>query len=345
MYCPELQCSEYIPCPVHQDKKVSSDEAALFTFGVIADIQYCDRDDGHNYDRTIIRRYRHAFDSVTQAVDEWKGETLQFIVQLGDVIDGSARLDGASELTTERVLKAFAPLVRPTPFPFLVHTIGNHELYNFNREQLPKVLLQGTESSNPFVLFHSFSPFPGWRFIVLDPFDLAIIGWDRGHPNRVEALRVLREHNPNDVESDADWRTGLTGLDRRWMPYNGGIGAEQLAWLSKTLKRTEENGERAVILTHVPMCPGSATDLTLLWNYDEVLQILHSSPAVVAVLAGHEHDGGYVQDAKGIHHVTLASPLESPPDQVAFGSVDVFPDRLELRGRGTVSSRTLRHSR
>jgi len=239
------------------------------------------------------------------------------------------------------VLKLFDPVVKPTPYPFLVHSVGNHELYNFGRAELVVAFPRPTESSNPELSFHSFSPIAGWRVLVLDPYDVSVVGWEDGHPKRSEALKLLRKHNPNDVESDADWSAGLTGLDRRWMPYNGAFGGEQLAWLSETLERAEGKGERAIIMTHVPVCPGSSSSLTLLWNYDEVLEILHSSSVVVAVLAGHEHEGGYLQDEKGIHHVTLQSPLECPLDRVAFASFDVHMDKLELRGRGNVPSRTL----
>jgi manganese-dependent ADP-ribose/CDP-alcohol diphosphatase len=313
----------------------------VFTFGAIADIQYCDRDDGHNYDRTVTRRYRHALASVTQAVEEWKGESLLFVAQLGDVIDGSARQFKQSELALKRVLKMFEPVVKASAFPFLVHSVGNHELYNFSREELVEVLPRPTESSNPLLSFHSFSPWPGWRVLVMDPFDISIVGWEVGEPKRVEALKLLKKNNPNDVESSADWSTGLEGHDRRWMPYNGAFGGEQLAWLADTLDRAEEKGERAIVFSHVPVCPGASSSLTLLWNYEEVMSILHESSVVVAVFAGHEHEGGYLRDAKGIHHVTLQSPLECPLDRVAFASVDVYADKFELRGRGVVPSRTL----
>jgi hypothetical protein len=38
-----------------------------FCFGLIADTQYVDRDDGSNFDRTVVRRYRQSLDILTTA--------------------------------------------------------------------------------------------------------------------------------------------------------------------------------------------------------------------------------------------------------------------------------------
>ena len=85
------------------------------------------------------------------------------------------------------------------------------------------------------------------------------------------------------------------------MKFNGGIGAVQLQWLRDELQSATEyvsiliiviviiiiiiininissrsesnnviyssNNERVVFGTNVPICPGSCTDICLLWNY------------------------------------------------------------------------------
>ena len=61
----------------------------------------------------------------------------------------------------------------------------------------------------------------------------------------------------------------------------------------------------------------------------------------MAWFAGHYHKGGYTLE-NGIHHVTVPGMVEAPADKNAYGVVDVYPDRLELRGVGTVPSRTLK---
>lgn len=81
------------------------------------------------------------------------------------------------------------------------------------------------------------------------------------------------------------------GVQRRWMPYNGAHGEEQLAWLSTELAGAKAVGERVVVLTHVAVCPGACDDDTLSWDYDQVLKLLHDvgPGVVVAVFSGHDH--------------------------------------------------------
>ena len=40
----------------------------LFRFGVISDVQYCDIDDGTNFEGTEVRKYRGSLDALRDAV-------------------------------------------------------------------------------------------------------------------------------------------------------------------------------------------------------------------------------------------------------------------------------------
>jgi len=124
------------------------------------------------------------------------------------------------------------------------------------------------------------------------------------------------------------------------LPYNGSVSAKQLAWLHEQLAEATTNKENVIVACHIPVCPGSTTNETLLWNYDEVLTTLHSYSCVKAFLAGHDHAGGYKVDAKNIHHKTFEAALEAPGDLMAFGVINVFSDHMELKGEGTVASAT-----
>ena len=61
---------------------------ALFRFGVIADVQWADVEDGYNFARTTRRCYRGALATLGVAVDWWLPMRLDFVAQLGDLIDG-----------------------------------------------------------------------------------------------------------------------------------------------------------------------------------------------------------------------------------------------------------------
>ena len=175
------------------------------------------------------------------------------------------------------------------------------------------------------------------RVVVLDPYDIGMIGKDESDANFQLAVKLLKQHNPNDIfdkTGKVNWAAGLTGLERRWLPYNGAVGKQQLKWLRGVIIDAWRDHERVVVLSHVGLSPGCCDDSTLLWNYGEVLECLHSVPkgVVVACFSGHDHKGGYAVDAHGIHHVTLQSPLEDPSNQTAYATAHCFSSRIELEG-------------
>jgi manganese-dependent ADP-ribose/CDP-alcohol diphosphatase len=157
-----------------------------------------------------------------------------------------------------------------------------------------------------------------------------------------DAFQYLEKFNPNNVRSNkVDWVAGLTGDEKRFVPYNGGFGEEQRKWLAQEL----DCDDKVIIASHIPLFPGSCGDSTLLWDYPEVLEILAQSKAkIMAVFSGHDHDGGYKFDEKlKIHYLTLPSPMvcKNKNELSAHGIVDVFEDRLEIKGYGTVKSMSL----
>ena len=54
--------------------------------------------------------------------------------------------------------------------------------------------------------------------------------------------------------------------------------------------------------------------------------------------AGHDHDGGYICDHKGIHHRTFESSMQAPIGDNAFATVEVFEGAIEIKGEGTIKS-------
>ena len=134
------------------------EQQPLFSFGVIADVQWADTEDGSNYDRTVLRRYRGAFRTLERAVGWWNLllEPPTFIAQLGDIIDGVNVDLGQSDSALEAALAA----LRRAPCP-AVNIVGNHELYNFDRAQLARApwLKHGDKE------YHSFQPAAGWRVV------------------------------------------------------------------------------------------------------------------------------------------------------------------------------------
>jgi len=306
-----------------------------FKFGAIADVQYADVDDAWNYKRTAMRGYRGSLLVLRGAVEEWlQGPSLDFVADLGDIIDQQCETKGESCGSLERVLEEWTPLAHVP----VVRLVGNHELYNFSRADCARLIPHIT----PW--YRSFTPAKGWRVVVLDPFDVNVI--EKGGGKAVEeGMEYLSRFNPNDLRAPrgtVDLSVGLDGLQRRFVPMGGGMSEPQLQWLRCELHAARQACEQVVILTHLPLHPDATVPGALLWNYDEVLADIRAAQGTVAlVLAGHYHNGGYVED-EGVHHVVLPSPLHACQEELrAHCTVEVWEDRLELVGRGIVPSRTL----
>lgn len=56
---------------------------------------------------------------------------------------------------------------------------------------------------------------------------------------------------------------------------------------------------------------------------------------ILASFSGHAHKGGYVRDEEsGIHFRTLEAVLESPDPIRTYGIVEVWADRMIVKGSG-----------
>lgn len=64
---------------------------------------------------------------------------------------------------------------------------------------------------------------------------------------------------------------------------------------------------------------------------------------MVATFAGHAHRyGQHACRDSGITHRVLEAVLEAPPGQNAYGWLEVWPDRLVLRGVGVMQDMEVR---
>ncbi|OQR84456.1 hypothetical protein ACHHYP_13363 [Achlya hypogyna] len=323
--------------------------ARLFSFGVLADVQYADVDDAWNYTKTSKRFYRAAKSHLEAAVDAWVVEAattpIRFAVNLGDLLDGKNAPMGQSQTTLALLRKSFDVFQnRVGP---VHHCLGNHELYNFSRDEYLAGLVHHTSSPHASTAmlppvatptaYYTFSvPGTAYRFVVLDPYDRSVLGSAPGSAAHQSAKEFLIARNPN---ADLNSSEGLEGPLRRFVEYNGAVDTAQLVWLEETLRQAQTAHENVVLFSHVPLHPESCHPACLLWNYDEVLAVIAAHCCVRAVLCGHYHDNGYAQDAQGVHFVNFQAVLEAPAN--AYATIDVFSDRLHIRGVGNVPTREL----
>ena len=217
-------------------------EPPLFSFGVISDTQYVNKDDGSNWDGSIVRRYRQSLQILGQAHSEFqtlqRNPDLNFkcAVLLGDVVDGQAKGDphscvadvmrvvkinnglhndivSESSSSSSNLLPAasvsiencetsatsMSPLSLDVPSSSAVpissssvvqidalHSssnsfdwhfcMGNHDLVAMTRADCFNYFISDLHKTqcSPERMYYDFSPHSGYRFIVLDPFEIRL---------------------------------------------------------------------------------------------------------------------------------------------------------------------------
>lgn len=278
-------------------------EKLLFSFGLIADVQYADEDAAGR------RHYRTALAKLEECVADLNTKELAFTIQLGDFIEyGSKNLERALAVFNTLKMKKY-------------HVLGNHDFMRIRMRRAE--LLKKLGMQKPY---YDFS-YGNCRFVVLDGVDISTSG---GWPTDSENYKLGKQMLDELREQELKWGQG----------YNGAIGKKQLAWLDETLKKASAKGEKVIVVCHLPTLAAASTEYHLLWNHEEVLRTLESHDCVVAYFNGHDHAGGYAKH-KGIHYVTVQGMVEAPQKN-AYATVDVYQHRLELRGIGKVPHRTLK---
>ncbi|KAJ6386922.1 hypothetical protein OIU78_016786 [Salix suchowensis] len=264
--------------------------------------RYADIPDGHSF-HGVPRYYRHSIHVLQRAIQEWNNhQDLNFVINFGDIVDGKCP-PGQSLDAVKKVNYEFQKSNRP-----VYHMIGNHCLYNLPRDKLlPLLKIPGLNG----LAYYDFSPIPEYRIVVLDGYDISAIGWPQGHPKTLQALEFLEKKNPNSDKKQ---------------PRRTAGPRQEICDDATKLK------QKVIVCCHLPFDDVASDKEALLWNYDEVMNIIHQYNCVKACLSGHDHRGGYSIDSHGVHHRSFEAALECPPDTDAYGHIDVYDDRLLLFG-------------
>jgi 3',5'-cyclic AMP phosphodiesterase CpdA len=232
----------------------NSGNQPLVRFGIITDIHFSLEGD-------------FAAD-LRASLDDWQGKVVDFVMQLGDLVDGSEMHKEEEFRQVSSILKEFPGTIR--------HVLGNHCLALPRQELMEALSLQSP--------FYSFSV-EGFRFVVLDGMDVSVLRV----PETAEDFQALAVFHAHPELHD----------------YCGAIGGHQKEWLGRELASADSAGELVIVVCHFPLLP-ETTDQKhgLLWNHREIAELLASSPAVKVCLSGHYHYGGYAL-YRGIHFVVL----------------------------------------
>ena len=245
-------------------------------FGLVTDAQYADAP------ARGARHYRESLGKLRAAVEAFNQEELDFVIHLGDLIDGG--------------LKSFAdilPIYRKLKAPGYF-ALGNHDFAVAESEKATVHKTMGMEAR-----YYDFTV-KGWRFAVLDGNEIGYIATAKDSPERAQAEKMLAAMKAKKLRNAMSW--------------NGALSATQLAWLDKVLADADAKGQPAIVFCHFPVFPANAHNL---WNDVEVIAMLERHRSVVAYINGHNHAGNYGAKA-GIHYLTVNGMVDTA-DSNAYG--------------------------
>jgi 3',5'-cyclic AMP phosphodiesterase CpdA len=273
-------------------------ERAGFEFGLVADAQYAD------VDAKGTRFYRESRARLAAAVEHFNGRALAFCVHLGDLID--------------RDWSSFDPITQPLARSRhrWHQLLGNHdfEVADARIAEVPARLGMPERRAR---FDHA-----GFRFVLLDTNDVSTYAHPAGSAARAAGERELARLQAAKVRQAKTW--------------NGGIGADQRAWLDRCCAEARAANRKVIVCAHHPVFPANDHNI---WNADDVLAVLDRHPHVVAWFNGHNHAGAFGV-RNGVPFLTLRGMVETR-DTSAFATARVLSDRIVLTGHGREPSREL----
>jgi len=249
------------------------------------------------------RKYGESLWKLEEAIDTLNHYKVDFIQNLGDIIDNEWR-------SFDSIIPVYDNI---NPEIENYNLLGNHE---FSIDSVQKADLLKTLSMPDY--YYSYVR-KNWRFVVLDATDYAYFS---------NSL-----HNYNIDKIDACY-ANTEGKENHYT-WNSGIGEKQQVWLKDELSSAESLNQDVIVFSHLPVKPYHAASL---WNSNEIVDILESSPNVVAFINGHHHEGGYAYE-NGIHYITIFGMVNTMIS--SYGILEIYKDSLFLKGYGNQKNYSL----
>lgn len=271
-------------------------EKPLFAFGIIADVQYSDAEPAGT------RYYRNSSLKLQEAIDTFRKESVDFIINLGDLIDHDYdSYEKISGILNNSGIRTY-------------HVQGNHD-YSVEPSMKDKLPFSKAEKGYYSHILH------GFRFIFLNGNEISTYANNDAGKTR-DAESLLKEMKDRNEINAMEW--------------NGGVGPEQLRWLKNQLNDASGKDEKVIIICHFPVFPQDAHNLL---NSKEILKIIEKNPCVTAWFSGHNHAGSYGIMNK-IHFVSFTGMVETERTN-SYAIVDVYKNKMVIEGFGRETGRTL----
>jgi manganese-dependent ADP-ribose/CDP-alcohol diphosphatase len=220
-------------------RPASQSQKPIFSFGIIADVQYADNDP------VGTRFYRSSPGKLREALSSLNNDSAEFIVNLGDLIDK----DFNSYKTVMNIIDSSGLKI--------YHIAGNHD-YSVEprlKKQIP--VITSTKNDDFYFVYKNF------RFIFLNGNEVSTyISNKQSIINQAtEYLAAMKN------------RGEINALD-----WNGGFSSKQLKWLQEQLNEASSKNEKVILLCHFPVFPENVHNLlnsnevlALLGNYNNVI--------------------------------------------------------------------------
>jgi manganese-dependent ADP-ribose/CDP-alcohol diphosphatase len=188
----------------------------LFSFGLIADVQYCDCDPAGT------RFYRSSPAKLREAINSFKEDSAAFIINVGDLIEKD--ID-----SYQKVLNIIDSSGIKT-----WHCTGNHDFSVESRFKKQIPVLHPLKKG-----YYSFN-YDQFRFIFLNGNEVSTYASNNKAIIK-EAQRLIESLKSEGEINAIDW--------------NGAIGKTQLGWLEKQLNESLSNNEKVFLICHFPVYP------------------------------------------------------------------------------------------
>jgi hypothetical protein len=214
-------------------------QTPLFSFGLIADVQYCNCEpEGNRYYKMSLSKLRSAMISL-------KEDSAEFVINLGDLIDRDfVSYKPVLDIIDSSGLKTF-------------HSTGNHD-YSVGDKFKKRLPLPMPSKDGYYSFLHK-----SFRFIVLNGNELSTYSLaDK------ELIKQAEDYIKNLQNSG-----GINAID-----WNGGMGPKQIGWFKAQLDDATAKNEKVFIFCHFPVYPDDTHNLLnyndilpILKNYKNII--------------------------------------------------------------------------
>ncbi|MEX2233647.1 MAG: metallophosphoesterase [Cyclobacteriaceae bacterium] len=201
----------------------NSDSHPLFSFGVIADVQYAD------VEQAGKRDYRGSIKRLEKSIEIFNAHELRFIIHAGDLID---RHYESFELPLGLFKKSRAPVH---------YVVGNHEFSVADSLKMKVRRLLNNDRGYYSLMVENF------QFIIVDAMDVSLQAFPKDSRGYLKAKEIYQELKNRNANNAYDW--------------NGSMGKMQLRWLKNLLEQGEKRGYKSILFSHLPLLPENGLQL------------------------------------------------------------------------------------